>query len=356
MRILVLPGDCIGPEITAATVACVEAANRRFGLRIEIERREIGLASLKTHGTSLPDEVFAACRAADGIILGPVHNYSYPPKEQGGLNPSKELRIRLDLFANMRPAKTFKGVPCVGRPMDLVIARENTQGFYADRNMHMGMGEFMPSPDVALSIRNFTAEGCRRISRVAFEAAMRRNRHVTIVTKANVLKLTEGLFKRVAGEVAKEFPEVAFDEVIVDAMAALLVRVPSRFDVVLTSNMFGDILSDEAAELTGGLGLGGSLNCGDEFGVAQAAHGSAPDIAGQDKANPTALILSAAMLLDWLGGRKKRDDLAAAAAAIRAAVEATLADPRNHTVDLGGKRGTRAFGEAVAGAILARAA
>jgi 3-isopropylmalate dehydrogenase len=356
MDILVLPGDCIGPEITAATVTCVKAANRRFNLGLDLAARDIGLAALASHGISLPDEVFEKCTAADGIILGPVHNYSYPPPQEGGLNPSKELRNRLDLYANMRPAKTYAGVPCVGKEMDLVIARENTEGFYADRNLFMGSGEFMPTEDVAISVRNITAKSSARISRVAFELARTRRRKVTVVTKANVLKITEGLFKREAQKIADAYPDVEFDEVLIDAMAALLVRDPGRFDVVLTTNMYGDILSDEAAELTGGLGLGGSVNFGDRHGVAQAAHGAAPDIAGEDKANPTSLILSAAMLLDWLGERHGRDELHTAGAAIRSAVEGTLADSTNHTVDLSGSLGTKAFGEIVAKRVMATAA
>ena len=191
--------------------------------------------------------------------------------------------------------------------------RENTEGFYSDRNMYAGSGEFMPDADSAFSIRKITARGSARIARAAFLLARGRRRKVTAVHKANVVKLSDGLFLREVRKVAKEFPDVEFEELIVDATAALLIRTPERFDVIVTTNMFGDILSDEASELSGSLGLGGSINAGDAGCVAQAQHGSAPDIAGRNIANPTSLILSAAMLLDWRGQRCANPKLVAAA-------------------------------------------
>jgi 3-isopropylmalate dehydrogenase len=233
--------------------------------------------------------------------------------------------------------------------MDLVIARENTEGFYADRNMHQGSGEFMPTPDLALSVRKVSAHASRRIAEVAFRLAQRRRKKVTAVHKANVLKVGEGLFLREVRAVAARHPEVAYDEQLVDSMAALLVRDAARFDVLVTTNMYGDILSDEAAELSGSLGLAGSINAGDAHCMAQAQHGSAPDIAGQDRANPVSLLLSAAMLLGWLGERHGRQNFVAAQAAIEAAIARLLGDPATRTRDLGGALGTRAFGAALLG-------
>ncbi len=235
--------------------------------------------------------------------------------------------------------------------MDLVIARENTEGFYADRNMFFGSGKFMPTEDVALSVRKVTRRGSRRIAEAAFQLALRRRKKVTVVTKANVLKVTEGLFLGEVRYVAMAHADVELTEVLIDAMAALLVRTPDAFDVVVTTNMFGDILSDEAAELSGGLGLGGSVNAGDDHAVAQAAHGSAPDIAGQGIGNPVALMNSAAMLLDWLGGRHGRDDLIEAAMRFNGAIDRVLENPNNHTPDLGGSAKTADVGEAVAAEI-----
>ncbi len=353
MHILVLPGDGIGPEITEATLAVLRRADEVLGLGLRFEIHDIGLASLKAAGTTLTAEVMAKIPQADGVILGPVSHYEYPPRAEGGINPSAELRVVFDLYANIRPCRSRADLTILRKPMDLVIVRENTEGFYADRSMFAGPGEFMPDPDSAFAIRKITAKACARVSRVAFDLARKRRRKVTAVHKANVLKLTDGLFLREVRKVAAEFPDVELDEVIVDAAAALLIRSPDRFDVIVTTNMFGDILSDEASELTGSLGLGGSINAGDVVCVAQAQHGSAPDIAGRDVANPVSLMLSAAMLLDWRGRRDQNPKLIDAAARIEAAIERVLDRPDARTRDLGGQAGTAAFarsvGEAIAG-------
>jgi len=351
VKLLILPGDGIGPEITAATLSVLESARARYGLDLEWQHEEIGLAALRKEGTTLPARVMDAARAAAGVILGPLSTYEYPDRDQGGINASGELRIKLDLYANVRPARSRLGVGLTGKPVDLVIYRENTEGFYADRNMHLGVGEFMVTEDVALSMRRVTAKCCERISRRAFEAAMTRRKKVTAVHKANVFRISDGLFLREVHKVAKDFPGVELEEVIVDAMAALLLRDPMRFDVVVAENMYGDILSDEASELSGGLGLAGSINAGDEFCVAQAQHGSAPDIAGRNRANPASLILSAAMLLEWLATRHRVEPLARAARAIDAAVDAALKNAATRTADLGGTLGTREFAAAVAAAL-----
>ena len=262
------------------------------------------------------------------MILGPVSHNDYPPVAQGGLNPSGELRKRLDLFANIRPARSRGGFPprC-GAPVDLVIARENTEGFYADRSMFLGSGEFMPTPDLALSVRKITRAGSTRIAEAAFALARQRRNKVTAVHKANVLRVSDGLFLESVRAVAARFPAVDYEERIMDAMAALLVRDAGAFDVVVTTNMFGDILSDLASEISGSLGLAASLNAGEAHAMAQAQHGSAPDIAGQDRANPASLIGSAAMLLAWLGERRGDARLTQAAAAIEQAIDRAVADP-----------------------------
>ena len=346
--LLVLPGDGIGPEITAATVDVLREADALFGLGLTFERMAIGVEALKQGGTTLPDAVVARAKQVDGVILGPVSHNEYPPLNQGGLNPSGELRRRLDLFANVRPARTRPGLPSrSGTPFDLVIARENTEGFYADRSLHLGPGEFMPTPDLAMSLRKITRQGCLRIAEVGFALAARRRKRVTAVHKSNVLRVSEGLFLECTREVAKRYPDIAYEEQLVDAMAALLVRDASKFDVIVTTNMFGDILSDEASELAGSLGLAASLNAGTEYAVAQAQHGSAPDIAGKGIANPTALIGSAAMLFLRLDERRGDGKLAAASRALDAAVDQTLANPASRTKDLGGPLGTQAFGARV---------
>ena len=312
--------------------------------------QQIGLAALKSHGTTMPDGLLGRASEADGIILGPLDQMSYPAREKGGINVSAVFRVKLDLYANIRPARSRPGLGD-GKPMDLVIVRECTEGFYADRNMYQGSGEFMPTPDIAMSMRKITAQACERIARRAFQLAMKRKKFVTAVHKANVFRVTDGLFLDKVREVAAEFRGVKLEEMLVDAMAARLVREPGRFDVVLSTNMYADILSDLASEISGSLGLAGSVLAGDALCCAQAQHGSAPDIAGKDKANPASLILSAAMLLEWLAERKKAKGCGKAAEAITAAVDKVLADPKKRTADLGGKLGTMAFGEAVAKAL-----
>ena len=343
MRIAILPGDGIGPEICAAAVRILDFLNAKFNLGLGFETHEIGFPSLKKEGNTFPDGVLDACRAADGIVLGPVSHQDYPARAEGGINPSGALRIGLDLYANIRPARSRKGLPHWGRtPMDLVIVRENTEGFYADRNMHLGPGEFMPTPDVALSVRKVTAEGSRRIARAAFELARTRRKKVTAVHKSNVLKVTEGLFLSEVRKISTKFSDVTYDEQLVDSMAALLVRDAARFDVVVTTNMFGDILSDEASELSGSLGLAASINAGEGHCMAQAQHGSAPDIAGKDLANPLSLVLSAGMLLGWLGRKNRNQNFMAAEGALERAVDALVQDPATRTRDLGGMLGTKA--------------
>ncbi len=352
IRLLVLEGDGIGPEITAATLDVLDTLDAALGLHLSFEHAEIGLASLAKQGTTLPDAVVAAAKAADGVVLGPVSHNAYPPVDQGGLNPSGELRKRLDLYANIRPAKSRSGFPprC-GAPVDLVIVRENTEGFYADRNMFLGQGEIMPTPDLALSMRKITRQGSTRIAETAFALAMQRRRKITNVHKANVFRISDGFYLDCVRAVAKNFPQVAYEERIVDAMAALLVRDASQFDVVVTTNMFGDILSDEASEISGSLGLAASINAGSKHCLAQAQHGSAPDIAGTDTANPSSLIGSAAMLLAWLGDRRKDERLPRAAAVIEKALDEVIAVPQWRTRDLGGPLGTRAFAAKVAEAV-----
>jgi 3-isopropylmalate dehydrogenase len=347
MKIVVLPGDGIGPETMAATIAVLDASSARFGLNIELQHDVAGHDSLSQYGATVRPALLDKVRAADGLMLGPMATFDFKDEAKGEINPSKYFRKSLDLFANIRPARTYPGMPARLGEFDLVVVRENTEGFYADRNIESGSSEMLITPDVVISLRRITRLCCERIARSAFELAMTRSKHVTIVHKANVLKIADGMFIDICHQVGKEFPEVVIDDFIVDAMMAHVVRAPQRFDVIVTTNMFGDILSDLTAELSGSLGLGGSLNAGADHAMGQAAHGSAPDIAGKNIANPFSLILSAAMLLGWYGQRKGRANFIAASRAIETCVaQAVLA--REATVDVGGELGTREVGVAFA--------
>jgi 3-isopropylmalate dehydrogenase len=345
-RLGVLEGDGIGPEIVPATTRVVDAALERTASAVDWVPLPIGWTAIREHGEHTPRGTVEALAELDGWLLGPHDSAAYPEPHRSRLNPSGALRKHFDLFANIRPAKGVPGTKAVAPDADLVIVRENTEGFYADRNTYAGTGEFMPSPDVAIAMGVFTRPRIERIARVAFDLARRRRRRVTIVHKANVLQLSSGLFRDVCREVAADYPDVEVDDLHIDAMTVHLVRRAADFDVVVTENMFGDILSDLAGELAGSLGLAASLNASDRTAMAQTAHGSAPDIAGQDVANPVSTMLSAALLLRWLGDRHADPEVAAAAELIERGVADTIA-AGVRTRDLGGTEGTAGFAAAV---------
>jgi 3-isopropylmalate dehydrogenase len=354
MKILVLPGDGIGSEIVDAALTVLKAADTKYGVGLSFETQDVGFVSLEKHGTTLREEVLQGARKFDGIILGTQSHADYPAPEKGGRNISAAFRVGLDLYANVRPARTREFLTSnlrAGKSMDLIIMREATEGFYPDRNMSRGWGEYMPSPDMAISLRKITRHCSERIARRAFEWAMKRRKKVTAIHKANSFHMTDGLFLECVRHVAKEFPEVQLDDLLVDASTAYLVRNPERFDVLVAENFYGDILSDLASELSGSLGLAGSIMAGDELCCAQAQHGSAPDIQGQDKANPTSMILSVAMLMNWLGEKRGMAAAGKAGAAMEKAVDTVLAVPGQRTGDLGGPLGCKAFGKLVAQAI-----
>src|ERR1700688_1904341 len=346
MRIVVLPGDGIGPEIAAATSNVLRAASGRFQLNVEIEEHPVGHQSLQQFGATVRPGLLEIVKAADGLILGPAATFDFKDEQSGEINPSKFFRKNLDLFANVRPARTYPGLRNRVGDFDLVVVRENTEGFYADRNMEQGNSELLVTPDVVISLRRITRHCCERIAQAACQLAMRRRRHLTIVHKANVLKIGDGMFLDICREAARGYPGLVVDDILVDAMMAHVVRQPDRFDVIVATNMFGDILSDLTAELSGSLGLGGSLNVGAEHAMAQAAHGSAADIAGRDVANPFSLILSASLLLAWHGERSGAARYEQAARAIEHAVAVAIQGGRA-TRDVGGNLGTAATGQAI---------
>ncbi|OYD70597.1 3-isopropylmalate dehydrogenase [Rhodococcus sp. OK302] len=347
LRLGLMHGDGIGHEIVPVARQIVDAAmSAVHAPPVDWVELPLGREAIETHGTPIPDKTVVALEQLPGWILGPHDSASYPSEFRGQLTPGGVIRKKFELFANIRPAIAFEGVKALVPTMDLVIVRENTEGLYADRNMAVGSGEFMPTPDLALAVGVFTRAACERIARTAFTLATRRRNHVTIVHKANVLTLTTGLFRDACLSVATEFPHVVVDDQHVDAMAALLVRRGGDFDVVVTENMFGDILSDLTGELSGSLGSAPSINASETKVMAQAAHGAAPDIAGKNRANPTALLLSSAMMLDWLGESRGDSGLTLAASRITNAVRGTIA-AGTATADLGGLASTSQFAEAV---------
>jgi 3-isopropylmalate dehydrogenase len=353
LRVACLSGDGIGPEIVpAARRATDEALAAVAADPIDWIDLPMGAQAIAGTGRAIPIENFEVLDECEAWLVGPHDSESYPPSWHEGTErvPGAELRTRYDLYANIRPSRTRPGVHSIVSDVDLVIVRENTEGLYADRNMFFGSGELMPTEDVALSVGVFTRRAIRRISEAAFELAATRKQHVTLVHKANVMPASFGLFREECRVVAQRYPDVELDEVLFDSMAALLIRRPQSFDVVLTENLFGDTLSDLAGELVGALGLSASLNSGDGHAMAQAAHGSAPDIAGRGSANPVGMILSASMLLQWLGHRHDDANTAAAGRALEAAVDGTLAAGMC-TPDLGGTATTDEFTDAVVAAL-----
>jgi 3-isopropylmalate dehydrogenase len=352
-RLGVMHGDGIGPEIVPASVRVVDAALAAAGADpVEWQELPLGASAIEEHGSAIPRATVEALAGTDGWLLGPHDSAAYPEPFRSQLNPSGALRKHFDLYANIRPARAFEGGRAIAPDTDLVIVRENTEGFYADRNTFAGTGEFMPTADVAICLGVFTRPAVERIARTALELARRRRNKLTVVHKANVLQLSSGLFKKVCLEVAEGYPDVEVDDVHIDAATVHLLRRASSFDVLVAENMFGDILSDMAGELAGSLGIAPSINASDDRCMAQAAHGSAPDIAGKGLVNPIAMMLSSGMLLDWLGTRHGHATAADAAgrveAGVRAAVRGGVA-----TRDLGGQASTDEFTDAVVERIVA---
>jgi 3-isopropylmalate dehydrogenase len=348
----VLTGDGIGQEVVPAATALIDAALAHTAATVTWVPLPVGWEAIEELGDPMPASTKEALAGTDAWIMGPHDSASYPAQWHASRRPlpGGELRRDFDLYANIRPAKNLEGVPAMVSDTDLIVLRENTEGFYTDRNMFLGNGEILPTEEVCLAIGVFTRRKVERIVRTGFEMARQRRGRLTVVHKANVLAYSTGMFKTVAQELAPKYPDVTLDDFHVDAVTVHLLRKPGSFDVIVTENMFGDILSDLAGELVGGIGLGPAINAGDEHAMAQAVHGGAPDIAGKDIANPTAEMLSTAMLFEWLGKRRLDPDLVTTAEIARNAVERCLRDGVR-TADLGGSAGTRAFTNAVLGRV-----
>jgi isocitrate dehydrogenase (NAD+) len=326
--VTLIPGDGIGPELTTATRGVLEAT----GLDFDWDVQEAGEATIASEGTPLPERVIDSIRRTGIAIKGPITT----PVGSGFRSVNVGLRLALELYANVRPARSMRGVETRYENVDLIIVRENTEDLYAGIEHRVG-------PDAAESIKIITRAASQRIARYAFEYAIRNQRRkVTAVHKANIMKLSDGLFLESCQQVAAEYEgSVGFEDRIVDNMCMQLVQKPELYDVLVLPNLYGDIVSDLAAGLVGGLGVAPGANIGEKAAVFEPVHGSAPKYAGQDKANPTALILSAALMLRHLGETEIAD-------AVERAVRAVIAEGETVTADLGGRAGTREFASAVA--------
>lgn len=352
LRIGILEGDDIGHEIVPASVEIARKAARIAQQPIEWIDVPIGRRALDTHGHTMPEGTLDTLDGLDGWILGPIGHRDYPHVPEA-VNPHPILRKRFDLFANVRPTRSFPDIGCLYDDIDLVIVRENNEGFQPDRNVVAGSGEFRPNHDVTISVRVISVEGSSKVARAAFEIARSRKKRLTLVHKNTVYKLGCGMFIDSCYEVARDFPDVTVDEVIVDTMAMRLVRDPQSFDTVVTTNMFGDILTDEAAGLVGGLGMAPGLCIGrGSKAMAQATHGSAPDIAGRNLANPFAMIESTRMLFDWLGNQRDLEAACEMSRVMKAGIDTALSKPESRTPDI---RGTGSQRDMIDGILAAMA-
>jgi 3-isopropylmalate dehydrogenase len=339
-KVSLIAGDGIGPELTEATLKVLKAAQVKFNLKLNMIEAEAGDACFQKRGAALPEETIQKIKASDACLKGPVG--------ETAADVVVKLRLMFDLYANLRPIKAYPATASMRPDIDLIFVRENTEDVYKGLEYAIG--------DTTLCLRVITRKNCERIARKAFETARRRNgkRKVTAIHKANVMRVTDGLFANVCRETAKQYPDIAFNELYVDAAAMRLIKEPQEFDVLVTPNMFGDILSDEAAQLVGGLGMAPGANIGDNFAIFEPIHGSAPTRVGKQTANPLSMILAGKMMLEWLGEKYNDAKCVNAASAIEDAVVTTLRS--GDTVpDLGGKTTTIGMAEAIAATLKKKA-
>ena len=351
LRIGILMGDDIGLEVVPECVKVMKAAASRTGLAIDWRPLPIGKRGHEEHGNTLPAVTEQALRELDGWVMGPIGHAAYPRGDPTWVMPP--VRKKFELFAAVRPSRSYASLASVHKNVDIVFLRELTEGMLYSETVVAGSPEFRPNDEITLATRVITRKGSSRVAREAFEVARTRKRKkVTAAHKEPVYRLACGMFAEECRKVAREYPEVAFEEMMIDSTSMKLVMEPQRFDVVVTTNQFGDILTDIGAGLVGGLGLAPGLCVGERQAMAQATHGSAPDIAGRKLANPYAMIMSGQMLLAWLGRKHGEPKASAAAQRIEAAVEKVIAEGKHLTRDLGGDASTGEMGDAVAAAVL----
>ena len=350
MKIGILPGDDIGLEVVPECIKVMQAAAARENLAIEWRPLPIGKRGHEEHGHTLPPITEQSLRELDGWVMGPIGHAAYPRGDASWVMPP--VRKKFDLFAAVRPALSHASIPSIHKDVDIVFLRELSEGMLYSETVVAGLPEFRPNDDITVAMRVITRKGSSRVAREAFEIARtRRRRKVTAAHKEPVYRLACGMFAEECRKVARDYPDVEFEEMMIDSIAMKLVAAPQQFDVIVTTNQFGDILTDIGAGLIGGLGLAPGLCVGERQAMAQATHGSAPDIAGRNIANPYAMIMSGQMLLAWLARKHGNRNAAKAAERIAAAVTQTITDGRQLTPDLGGRASTTQMGDAIAAAV-----
>jgi 3-isopropylmalate dehydrogenase len=349
LKIGVMLGDDIGLEVVPECVKVMKAGAAATGLAIEWTPLPLGKSGHEQHGNTLPAITEQTLRGLDGWIMGPIGHAAYPRGDATWVMPP--IRKKFELFVALRPSKSYPNIKSIHKDVDIAFFRELTEGMLNSETV-MGGAEFRPNDDITIAHRVITRKGSRRAAREAFELARTRPRKkVTAAHKEPVYRLSCGMFAEECRKLAKEYPDVTFEEAMIDTIAMKLVMAPQQYDVVVTTNQFGDILTDIGAGLVGGLGLAPGLCIGENQAMAQATHGSAPDIAGRNIANPYAMVMSGQMLLGWLGRKHNEPKAVDAAARIAAAVETVVADGKHLTRDLGGAASTAAMGDAIAAAI-----
>jgi len=335
-NIAVLKGDGIGPEVTEAAVNVLQAVQDVTGLKLNFLYGEAGYHCIGEYGTNMPKETVALLKQTHACLKGPM---TTPETPGAPVSAAVQIRTTFNLYANIRPCRTYPNVEALKPDIDLIVVRENTQGMYS------GI-EYEIAPGTAVALRIITTEASTRVAEAAFKLAQKRKKHLTCVHKGNILRVTDGIFKNAVKDVALNYPDVAVDDIHIDAATMHLIKKPETFDVIVTTNLFGDILSDEAAQVTGSLGLAAGANIGDNYGMFEPVHGSAPKYTGMNRVNPTATINAAAMMLNYIGET-------AAATKIENAVMAVLKEGTTRTADLGGTATTAEMAKAIVAKIKA---
>ncbi len=327
-RISLITGDGIGPELSDSAVSVLEAIHDKLDLKFDVTKLPAGDKALSETGKALPDGTVEAIKQSDACIKAPVG--------ESAADVIVVLRRMLDLYANIRPAKSYPHMPALREDIDMVIVRENTEDLYTGKEFSLG--------DSSVALRIISEQASKRIARHAFEAAKTRNgkKKVTCVHKSNVMRVTDGMFAKACAKVSGDYPDILFEQMYVDACAMNLIRQPQEFDVVVTTNLFGDILSDESSQVVGGLGMAPAANIGDDFALFEPVHGAAFDIAGQNIANPSSLLLSIKMMLDWLGAKHNDARCVKVGEKLESAIF-DLVKSGVKTRDIGGKKSTSEF-------------